>query len=71
MPRNKNKANVRHSVTNEIITSNSKNIGYNVKKDVVLTVERKSKVVYELIEKKLCGPILKERQFLPIKSQHK
>ena len=38
-------------MTDEIITNNSENLGYNVKKGAVLNVERKSKVVYGLVEK--------------------
>ena len=49
-------------MTDAIITSNSKNIGYHVIKSAVVAVERKSKVVYKLIEEKLCGPLLKEHQ---------
>ena len=52
--------NVGHSETDEIIYGNSKNIGCNVKKAAVSAFERKSKVVYDLIQKKLCGPLLKE-----------
>ena len=33
-------------------------MGYSVKKKAVLAFERRSKVVYDLIEKKLCGPFL-------------
>ena len=37
--------NVGHSVRDEIINDNSKNIGYKVKKGQVLAFERKSKIV--------------------------
>ena len=56
---NKNKTNVRPSVTDEILTSNSKNIGSNVKKGAILGVERKSKVVHKLIEKNYVDCFLK------------
>ena len=39
--------NVGHSVTDEIINCNSKNIGYNVKKAAVSAFERKLKVDYD------------------------
>ena len=65
LDRNKNKTNVRRSVTDEIITSNSKNIGYNVKKGAVLAVKRKSKVVYVLIKKNYMDRFLKNNENCP------
>ena len=54
-----NQTNVGHSVTDEIINGNSENIGLNVKKEAVSAFMRKSKIVSDLIQKKLCGPILR------------
>ena len=47
----------------EIINSNSKNIGYKEKKGEVLAFKRKSKVVNDFALKSSCGPLLKEHRF--------
>ena len=45
--------NIGHFVTDEIINGNSKKMCYNVKKVLVSVFERKLKVIYNLIQKKL------------------
>ena len=56
----KKQTNFGHSVRDEITNGNSKKMCYNVKKVVVSVFEKKLKVIYDLIQKKLCGPLLKE-----------
>ena len=53
--------NVGHSVTDEIININSKNIGNIVKKRAVLVFKKYQKLLM-IRYKKLCGPLLKEHQ---------
>ena len=56
-------AKIGHSMTDEIINYNSKKVSFNVKKkEAVSALKRKSKVVYDLIQKKLRGPLLKEHR---------
>ena len=46
-------AKIGHSMTDEIISGNSENIGLNVKKEAVSAFMRKSIVVSDLIKKKI------------------
>ena len=57
------KTNSRHSVTDEIYISNSKNIGHKVKKDVVSAFKRKSKVVSDLPYKIFVERFLRSTKF--------
>ena len=56
--------NVGHHVADEIINGNSEKMCYNVKKVVASVFEKKLKVIYDSIQKKLCWLLLKEYQNL-------
>ena len=55
--------NVGHSETDEIINGNSQNIGCDIKKASASAFERKSKAVYDLIQKNYEDRFLKSTKF--------